>query len=488
MPPVIASNRGRLEWQSLLLVAGIVAVALVTTIAVTAIRWAGISDRERTRYAAIRSNARDVLTHVIEAEDSERGYLLTGDAEMLVPYRASIDALEPSLAALEHSLRGRHRESFLELRKLVTEIRSTLATGLVLYTAGEPAGAITRALGKSGNDKMARARAIADGIMATEALSVEAARDRQRRLHDFASTVVIVGCTVTALALIAGLLAQLRRNRERLHAFEVMTRQVAQLEEQRREMTRGVGALAAANEALATTNEALQRSNRDLDQFAYVASHDLKAPLRGISALTTWIEEDLQGTCSDQVREHLRLMRNRVDRMESLIDGILAYARAGKRRGQLCSVNVRQLVADTKDLLQAPVAVRIRANDGPWPTLQTEPAPMQQVWLNLLSNAIKHGVPDGGTIEVGCDDVDGEVRYWVKDDGCGISPAYHDRIFEIFQRLASRDEVEGAGIGLSVVRKLVEAQGGRVWIESAVGKGTTMFFTWGTGAASGAAA
>ena len=474
----LSNKTGRLEWQTLLLVAGILAVALVTSVAVAAIRSVGVADRQRTQFLAVRGAARDVIVNSLEAENGARAYLLAGNVERLAPYHAGIAGIESAFARLDQLRRGRHEQAVTELRGLMTVVRTDLATAVALHQTGRTAEAVGQ-IGPS-HDQMARARAIVAAIHTTETYSAEAARARQDRLRKFASTVILVGCTVSALALIVGLLAQRRRNRERVHAFKIVSRQVAELEEQRREMTRGVIALASANDALATTNDALSRSNRDLDQFAYVASHDLKAPLRGISSLATWIEDDLAGKITDEVREHLRLMRNRVDRMESLIDGILAYARAGKRRGQVCSVNVRQLVADTKDLLEAPVAIRIAAADGPWPTLQTEPAPMQQVWLNLLSNAIKHGVPGGGTIEVGCGVIDGELRYWVKDDGCGIAPTYHDRVFEIFQRLASRDEVEGAGIGLSVVRKLVEAQGGRVWIESAVGEGTTMFFTWGT--------
>ena len=483
VPPAAPPPKtGRLEWQTLLLVAGILAVALVTAVAVIAMRSAAGGERARVHHDAIRDRATALAGLTLDADRGLRGFLLTDDPTMLASYRTGAAAIEPALAVLARELHGTRPAELAELRTLTTAIRTELATALVLRAAGQPRDAVSLAPADH-HRRLDRLRAVVAGLVAEGTAGAAAARERQNRLRDFASMLIVVGCSVTALALIVGLIAQRRRNRDRLHAFEIMARQVNQLEEQGREMTRGVLALAAANDALATTNDALTRSNRDLDQFAYVASHDLKAPLRGISSLTTWIEDDLAGKVTPEVKEHLRLMRNRVERMESLIDGILAYARAGKRRGQVSSVNVRQLVAETKDLLDAPVDVRIRANEGPWPTIQTEPAPMQQVWLNLLSNAIKHGVPGGGTIEVGCDVVDGELRYWVKDDGCGIAPAYHDRIFEIFQRLASRDEVEGAGVGLSVVRKLVEAQGGRVWVESAVGKGTTMYFTWGSGRA-----
>jgi len=480
VPPL--EKTARIEWQMMLLVAGITAVALVMTVAIAAISASGVADRRRMQLGVVRSAAREVIRQALEAETGERGFLLTGSTIVLEPYRVGMASLEPALVTLDRALAGRHADELAELIALMSEIRTELSTGVARYQPGQLADAGTVALTEQTHHKMQRARTIVDDLVATETVAFEAARTRQQRLRDFAAMVILVGCSVTAIALVVGLIAQRRRTSERIHAFEVVTRQINQLEEQSREMTRGVRALAAANDALATTNEALSRSNRDLDQFAYVASHDLKAPLRGISSLTTWIEDDLRGAVSEAVREHLRLLRNRVVRMESLINGVLAYARAGKQRGPVSAVDVRQLVVETKALLEVPSAIRIAIAGTAWPTLQTEAAPMQQVWLNLLSNAVKHGVPRGGTIEAGCDLVDGEPRYWVKDDGRGIAPIYHDRIFEIFQRLASRDEDEGAGIGLSVVRKLVEAEGGRVWIESAEGQGTTMFFTWGHGA------
>lgn len=115
---------------------------------------------------------------------------------------------------------------------------------------------------------------------------------------------------------------------------------------------------------------------------------------------------------------------------------------------------------------------------GPWPTITTQRVQLTQVWSNLLSNAMKHGVPKGGHIELGCGWQDGELCFWTRDDGPGIEPIYHQKIFDLFQRLVSRDQVEGAGIGLSIVRKLVDRNGGRIWVESAPGDGTTFKFTW----------
>jgi len=223
---------------------------------------------------------------------------------------------------------------------------------------------------------------------------------------------------------------------------------------------------------------ALARSNRDLDQFAYVASHDLKAPLRGISNLSSWIEEDLAAVMTPDVREQLTLLRGRVHRMEALIDGILAYSRAGRVRGEPERVDTGALAREVVELLAPPAGARVEVADG-MPTVLAERVPLQQVFLNLVGNALKYAGRADAVVRVGWNaDAPGWYRFSVADNGPGIAPQYHERVFGIFQTLQSRDRVEGTGIGLSVVKKIVEAQGARVWVESAEGAGATFHFTW----------
>ncbi|CAN5546641.1 hypothetical protein BH09GEM1_BH09GEM1_09380 [soil metagenome] len=221
----------------------------------------------------------------------------------------------------------------------------------------------------------------------------------------------------------------------------------------------------------------LEQSNRELDQFAYVASHDLKAPLRGIANLAQWIEEDLGEHVTDESRNHLRLLRGRVHRMEALIDGILTYSRAGRHREPVEQVNTAALIAETIELLAPSEGVTI-AVASHMPILLAERIPLQQIFMNLIGNAVKYGQRDGLEVTVRSEEEDDFIRFDVADNGPGIDPRYHDRIWQIFQTLAPRDEVEGTGIGLSVVRKLVETRGGRAWIESELGKGSTFSFTW----------
>lgn len=225
---------------------------------------------------------------------------------------------------------------------------------------------------------------------------------------------------------------------------------------------------------------ALEATNRELDQFAYVTSHDLKAPLRGIASLAEWIEEDLGETLIDPVRRNLGLLRGRVRRMEALIQGILDFSRAGRLPGKHEPVDVARLVLDVAELL-APTPPATVTIDGPLPELLTERVALQQVFLNLISNALKHARRPDARVRITCADDGERWRFCVADNGPGIDPGYRGRVWGIFQTLAARDKVEGTGIGLAIVKKLVEGRGGRAWIDAvdpAAGTGAALCFTW----------
>jgi light-regulated signal transduction histidine kinase (bacteriophytochrome) len=222
---------------------------------------------------------------------------------------------------------------------------------------------------------------------------------------------------------------------------------------------------------------ALEKTNRELDQFAYVASHDLKAPLRGIANLAQWIEEDLQDRLGDDTREMLALMRTRMHRMEALIDGLLQYSRAGRVHQAAERIDTRRLVSEIVDLISPPDGVTIEVADD-LPTITAERLPLQQVLMNLVGNAVKHAARDDARVSISARRAGSFWEFAVADNGPGIEPQYRDRIWGIFQTLETRDKVEGTGIGLALVKKLVEAQGGRAWVESTPGQGATFRFSW----------
>ncbi|MGD1919692.1 MAG: ATP-binding protein [Pleurocapsa sp.] len=232
-----------------------------------------------------------------------------------------------------------------------------------------------------------------------------------------------------------------------------------------------------SNKKLLKTTALLKKRNQELDRFTYVTSHDLKAPLRAIANLATWLGEDLEGQIPEENQQHLTLMQARVKRMEDLIQGLLDYSRIGKKRTPIKTVNVNQMIDDITNFLSLPPDFEIVVS-GNLPILETEKILLQQVFSNLIDNAVKYHPQQQGKISISVEEQDHFYQFAVKDDGLGIDPQYHDRIFTIFQTLQARDTIESTGIGLSIVKKIVEGQGGKIWIESQLGQGATFYFTW----------
>jgi PAS domain S-box-containing protein len=221
----------------------------------------------------------------------------------------------------------------------------------------------------------------------------------------------------------------------------------------------------------------LEKTNRELDKFAYVVSHDLKAPLRAIGNLTGWIEEDMGDRIPDEIRGHFNTIKGRVVRMEGLINGILDYTKAAKTEGNLESVLSDVLVRDAIDLIGAPENAIINIRDN-MPEIKTEKVKIQQIFMNLINNAIRYNDKEDIQIEIGCEDVGSNWKFYVKDNGPGIEKRYHEKIFVIFQTLNARDEVESRGVGLAIVKKIIEEEGGFIWVESDKNQGATFCFTW----------
>jgi PAS domain S-box-containing protein len=226
--------------------------------------------------------------------------------------------------------------------------------------------------------------------------------------------------------------------------------------------------------------EELRRSNADLEQFAYVASHDLKAPLRAIDSLAGWLEEDLGPALKDENRKHLSLLRQRTKRMERLLEDLLAYSRAGRVTADVAPVAIPHLVAEIAELLNPPAGFSVQLlPTGTAPAgFATAVTPLRQVLYNLVANAVKHHDRAQGAIEVGVESKGDLVEFTVADDGPGIAPEFHRRIFGMFQTLRPRDEVEGSGMGLAMVERIVTRYGGQVTVECRQPRGSMFRFTW----------
>jgi PAS domain S-box-containing protein len=233
-----------------------------------------------------------------------------------------------------------------------------------------------------------------------------------------------------------------------------------------------------AEAALQAKSEELIRSNTDLEQFAYVASHDLKAPLRAIEVLVQWLREDLKEHCEGDVQENLGLLEMRAQRLNRLLDDLLAYSRAGRRNGDCFEVDTAEMLRDIVSLLSPRKGIQV-VTQGELPRLIAYAAPLEQVLRNLINNAIKHHPDSEGTVRVYARDQGDTVMFVVEDDGAGIPHEYADKVFKMFQTLQPRDEREGSGMGLAIVKRIVEWQGGRIWFHPGPADiGTVFKFTW----------
>jgi len=222
----------------------------------------------------------------------------------------------------------------------------------------------------------------------------------------------------------------------------------------------------------------LEIANQELRDFAYIVSHDLKAPLRGINQLATWISEDYGSILAEEGQQQLALMSERVKRMHALIDGILQYSRIGRLQEQRQGVDLNAVVADTINLLAPLSHIRVRI-DGKLPIVFAEQVRMQQLFQNLISNAIKFmDKPQGKIVISATTNHDNLCHITVSDNGPGIEEKYHQKIFQIFQTLGPHtNNTDSTGIGLSLVKKLVELHGGTIEVKSEPGRGCQFVFT-----------
>lgn len=220
----------------------------------------------------------------------------------------------------------------------------------------------------------------------------------------------------------------------------------------------------------------LEKTNNQLDQFAYIVSHDLKAPLRAISSISNWIEEDLGNNINDETKDNFLQLKARVQRMENLIEGILNYSKASKT-SSVSKVNINDIVNEVFNSINTRENVKIDCNIS-IADFQTEKIKLEQIFSNLISNAIKYNDKEGCEIFVQAIELEDTFQFSIRDNGPGIDKKYHQKIFEIFQTLQSRDSIESTGIGLSIVKKIVEEKGGKIWVESNIGQGANFVFTW----------
>ncbi len=413
------------------------------------------ASRLAVRNAEIVTPLQRVLALAYEAETSQRGFLVSGGETYLAQRDKAMGETRQTLGELRELARGDDALlARVDRLSAIAEARFRVFDE-VLKARGQagdgPRELVARGLGREEMANLAReVNQLAAERHALLRADSDAARSAGQR---------VFMAFFVALAVVVGLLAYILR---------LILREIAARQEAFRD-------LAQSQARQAELVHELKSANEELASFAYVASHDLKAPLRAIASLAQWISADQAAKFDDEGREQMTLLLGRVKRMDRLIDGILQYSRVGRVKEARGRVDLNALVAETVDLLAPPAHIGVEV--GPLPTIVIERTRAQQVFQNLIGNAIQYLDKPQGTIRVDCRADGGDWHFRVQDNGPGIEQRHFDRIFQMFQSLTARDKKESTGIGLTLVKKIVEMHGGRIWLESKMGAGSTFHFT-----------
>jgi signal transduction histidine kinase len=226
---------------------------------------------------------------------------------------------------------------------------------------------------------------------------------------------------------------------------------------------------------LKEAKERAENCENEFREFAYIVSHDLKAPIRAVNQLAGWLAQDHASALSDDGKELIKLLRERLDRLNNLMDGVLQYSRIGRIREQEREIDLNGMIRNVLESLNPPHSIQVKVEN--LPSVIFEPGRIEQLFRHLLDNAIRFmDKPEGSIKVISIDEAD-RIRFHVMDNGPGIPEKDYDKVFQIFQTLAPKDEVDSVGVGLTLAKKIVESRGGSIWVESEPEKGTSIIFT-----------
>lgn len=418
-----------------------------------------------------------ILAAVAVAESSQRSYLLTGEASYLEPYHTAVAAVQGHVDRL-HELtadNSTQEERIIRLRPLIAERLGSLEAGFQVYGSEGADGARRYVLQGKGKREMQMISLLLAEMRETEAQLLKI-RDAESRVSYRTALVTQTLSILLGLGLVlAGYWLTAREMATRRRGTEALARANDELEER----------VEARTADLNSANDSLRRSNRELEQFASVASHDLQEPLRKIQAFGDRLQSKCAAELGEQGRDYLSRMQASATRMRSLIDALLTFSRITTKAQPFEPVDLaetaREVVSDLEDrVLRSGGQVEL----GTLPSVEADPAQMRQLLQNLIGNGLKFSRPNvPPRVEVKSrmlPQVDGETprcEIWVRDNGIGFEVVYLDRIFELFQRLHGRQEYEGTGMGLAICRKIVERHSGTITARSAPDEGATFVVT-----------
>ena len=477
-------------------------VLLLTTAAsLLSIRGLGVQTR-RVEHTYQMLQTGEVITSILkDAQAGVRGYLLTGDTAFLHTYHRAPALVKVALAQAQKLAQERiMRQRLDSVRQYIDQEFRTLAP--LARTQTTLSRSMTQTLLDTDRQTLRLVRALMERVRRDE-MRLLAERSQRQDLFEKTTPAFVLASTVLAIVIMLWLLRKIARelhdNRrlqaELSRASADTGRRIGLIKGLAEQVVQGhynvkipdsgqdnLGELATSlNRMTQTLDEvfsSLAKRNQELDQFAYVASHDLKAPLRGVTTIVKWIEDELKAEISPQLRLYLDQMKGRLARLEDLINGLLTYARVGRTSRPEEEIDVAQLARDVAELV-VPAGFRVELAPG-LPVFITDRLSLEQVFTNLFGNAVKyHDQPAAGHLRLKARDLGAAYEFRVEDDGPGIAPEYRDKVFLLFQTLRDRHTAESTGIGLSIVKKIIDERKGGIRIEGGLnGRGAAFVFTW----------
>ena len=504
VPSEHVQQQGREAWtlrRMFVLGAGLIALILVTAILLGGMALSGLTDA-RTQLLddigpAVRAN-QDLAVAVLNQETGVRGYALTGRPEFLEPYRAGQQQEAAALAVIRAHLGDRLADT--APTDAVAAAAREWRAGYAEQVVARPDAAPDPAVGKASFDALRARTAALTAVLDAERI------DARNRLVSTADALRWYGVGIAGVVAAVIALAAWGVRRGVLEPVEALATQVrdvvsgdvhrevraagpreivelgGDVEAMRVHISREVDLLQEANRRLDDQAQDLERSNRDLEQFAYVASHDLQEPLRKVSSFCQLLQRRYGGQLDERADQYIAFAVDGAQRMQRLINDLLAFSRVGRTTTDFEPVDLREIALaaaaqldTTREERDGEIVV------GDLPRVRGDSALLRQLLLNLMGNGLKFHRPDvppvvrveaqrvdeqGRTDAEGGDHGGDRWEFAVADNGIGIEPEYADKIFVIFQRLHGREVYGGTGIGLSLAKKIVEFHGGRVWLDT----------------------
>ena len=473
--------------KGLLLIAAPVCFQIVLLGCLAAIENASESDhRAEVRSKEILASSYRLQALMVDVETGTRGYLLTEERRFLEPSEAALRAIPIELwrlAALAAS--DREREDAARLERSAAAVMAYHEDVRRRVAGGQLRDALAMTRAGRGKALMDAFRAEMNRFLRNEE-SLDAARAAaslgwSHRIVQ-ALTVGSVTTIVVTLVLVAWF------GRSLAERFRVLVENTARFRrgqpllaaqsgtDEIAEVDRHFHAMAAA---VTKGRRELEAANRELESFSYSVSHDLRAPLRAVNGYAQMLEEDYAGTLDADGRRYLATIRAEAGRMGTLIDDLLSFSRLGRGQLRMQPVDVAMLARNVFAEMEAGAPGRaMRLECGELPLAVGDESMIRQVLINLLTNAVKFSARRPEVmVEIGAEAGDEMHRYWVRDHGVGFDPRYTDKLFGVFQRLHDSAEFEGTGVGLAIVRRVIERHGGRVRAEGAVNQGACFHFT-----------